>query len=161
MITPCPRLRQIKNGAAFLRFNLRNDCWFTVNQLRYSVFSEGEKDCRLIWLIFHKAYKGRGHLRLFRLFVLSQYCAPRLSRRAAKSTALEHNAKTRHLPMKVFICDSVVCEMGAVQTHCSFSFRREPIQRGQFARDVLSLSRALITANRFVLISSPVLFDIS
>lgn len=43
MITPCPRLSWIKNVAAFLRFNLGNDCWFTVNQLRYSTFSEGEK----------------------------------------------------------------------------------------------------------------------
>lgn len=100
--------------AAFLRINLRDDCRCTVNE--YSMYS-GKKGCRLIWLIFHKAYKGRGHLRLFRLFVLSQYntTVELLRHCAAKSTALEHNAKTRHLPLKVFVCDSVVCEMGAVQ----------------------------------------------
>ena len=100
-----------------------------------------KKDCRLIWLIFYKAYKGRGHLRLFRLFVLSQYYTPRLSCCcAAKSTALEHNAKTRRSPLKVFICDSVVCEMGDVQMRCSFSLSRDPIQRGHSEESAVSLS---------------------
>lgn len=41
---------------------------------------------------------------------------------AAKYTALEHNAKTRHLLLKMFVCDSAVCEKGAVLMYSSFSF---------------------------------------
>lgn len=78
IITPCRRLSEIRNVSAFLRINLSSDYWFTVNQLQYSMFSWGGKS-RLIWLIFHKAYKGRGHSRLFRLFVLGQYYTARLS----------------------------------------------------------------------------------
>lgn len=52
------------------------------NQLPYKMFSVRKKQqqqkngCRLIWLIFHEVYKGGGHWRLFRSFVLSKYATP-------------------------------------------------------------------------------------
>lgn len=123
IITPCPWLSEIKYGTAFLQINRRNDCWFTGNQWQYSMFS-GKKDCRLIWLIFHKAYKGKGHSRLFRLFVLGQYYTPRLSCCATVLQVYSSSpAQCQGTPLaffEVFACDSVVCEMGAVQMYCLF-----------------------------------------
>lgn len=64
---------------------------------------------------------------------------------------------------KVF-CNSIIFDMGVVQMCCSpflLPFCNDPIPRNQFVRGITSLYGVLITANRFVLISWPVLFDIS
>lgn len=99
IITPCPELTVITNVAA-AQFSelisaaivgLQGISGRAVCSLRER---ERKTDCRLIWLIFHKAYKDTGHVRLFRLFVLCRcYTTTELShKRSTKSTVSERNA---------------------------------------------------------------------
>lgn len=131
-----------------------------------TVCSLGGGKSRLIWLIFHKAYKGRGHSRLFRLFVLGQYYTARLS---CCAVVLQSPHSTRaQCQDKALDAKSVYLRLRCLWN----GSRLDPLLLfyfavirfkggGRFALGIVSLSWVLITANRFVLMSSPVLFDIS
>lgn len=73
-----------------------------------------------------------------------------------QSMALKHNAKTRHLLLKVFFFVLFV-KREPFRCAVPFPFAMNRFKGASFVRSIISLSRVLITANGYVLISTPAL----